>query len=123
MAAFGRDYPPWRYMIISCPARSLGSRSAWRGRALARQLRCPEKQSIGGFEAVANQLADDYAIGYRVLQAGLRIVVPAMFVTHSFEEKSLREVVLHECAGRGRFSPSIRSDKSGAASLTCCPYP
>ena len=51
---------------------------------------------IGGFEAVANQLADDYAIGHRVLQAGLRIVVPAMFVTHSFEEKSLREVVLHE---------------------------
>jgi len=51
---------------------------------------------IGGFEAVTNQLADDYAIGYGVLQAGLRIVVPTMLVTHSFEEKSLREVVLHE---------------------------
>ena len=31
-----------------------------------------------------------------MLQAGLRIVVPTMLVTHSFEEKSLREVVLHE---------------------------
>ena len=51
---------------------------------------------IGGFESVANQLADDYAIGEKVLRIGLRIVLPAMLVTHSFEEKSLREVVLHE---------------------------
>jgi ceramide glucosyltransferase len=51
---------------------------------------------IGGFEAVANQLADDYAIGFGVLRAGLPIVLPTMLVTHSFEEKSLREVVLHE---------------------------
>jgi ceramide glucosyltransferase len=51
---------------------------------------------IGGFESVANQLADDYAIGDKVLRIGLRIVLPAMLVTHSFEEKSLREVVLHE---------------------------
>ena len=51
---------------------------------------------IGGFEAVANQLADDYAIGRGVRQVGLQIVVPAMLVTHSFEEKSLREMVRHE---------------------------
>ena len=51
---------------------------------------------IGGFEAVANQLADDYAIEYEVLQAGLRIIVPAMLVSHSFEEKSLREMVQRE---------------------------
>ena len=51
---------------------------------------------IGGFEAVADQLADDYAIGHGVREVGLQIVVPAMLVTHSFEEKSLRELVLHE---------------------------
>ena len=51
---------------------------------------------IGGFEAVASQLADDYAIGHRVRQAGLQVVVPAMLVTHAFEEKSLREVLRHE---------------------------
>ena len=51
---------------------------------------------IGGFETVANQLADDYAIGKAVRQAGLRVVLPRMLVAHSFEEQSLREVVRHE---------------------------
>ena len=85
-------------MIISCRARSSGLRSAWRGLALARQSRCPEKHlsRIGGFETVANQLADDYAIGKAVRQAGLRVVLPPMLVAHSFEEKSLSEVVRHE---------------------------
>jgi ceramide glucosyltransferase len=51
---------------------------------------------IGGFETVANQLADDYAIGKAVRQAGLRVVLPRMLVAHSSEEQSLREVVRHE---------------------------
>ncbi len=51
---------------------------------------------MGGFEAVANQLADDYAIGKAVRQAGLRVVLPPLLVAHSFEEKSLSEVVRHE---------------------------
>jgi ceramide glucosyltransferase len=51
---------------------------------------------IGGFETVANQLADDYAIGKAVRQAGLRVVLPRMLVAHSCEEKSLSEVVRHE---------------------------
>jgi ceramide glucosyltransferase len=51
---------------------------------------------IGGFEAVANQLADDYAIGTAVREAGLRVVLPPMLVAHAFEEKSLSEVVRRE---------------------------
>ena len=51
---------------------------------------------IGGFEAVANELADDYAIGKAVRRAGLRVVVPSMLVAHSFEERSLGEVLRHE---------------------------
>ena len=51
---------------------------------------------IGGFETAANQLADDYAIGKAVREAGLRIVLPPMLVAHSSEEKSLSEVVRHE---------------------------
>lgn len=51
---------------------------------------------IGGFQTVANQLADDYAIGKAVREAGLRVVLPRMLVAHSFEEKSLSEVVRHE---------------------------
>jgi ceramide glucosyltransferase len=56
----------------------------------------PTLSVIGGFEAVANQLADDYAIGKAVRQAGLRVVLSPMLVAHAFEEKSLREVVRHE---------------------------
>jgi ceramide glucosyltransferase len=51
---------------------------------------------IGGFETVANQLHDDYAIGNAVRQAGLRVVLTQLLVAHSFEEKSLSEVVRHE---------------------------
>lgn len=51
---------------------------------------------IGGFETVANQLADDYAIGMAVRRAGLRVVVSPMLVAHAFEDRSLSEVVRHE---------------------------
>jgi ceramide glucosyltransferase len=51
---------------------------------------------IGGFETVANQLADDYALGKAVRRTGLRVVLPTMLVANSFEETSLREVVRHE---------------------------
>jgi ceramide glucosyltransferase len=51
---------------------------------------------IGGFETVANQLADDYAIGKAVREAGLSVVVSPMLVAHVFEETSLHEMVRHE---------------------------
>jgi ceramide glucosyltransferase len=51
---------------------------------------------IGGFKAVVNQLADDYAIGKAVREAGLRVIVPPMLVEHAFEEKTLGEVIRHE---------------------------
>jgi len=51
---------------------------------------------IGGFETVANQLADDYAIGKAVRRAGLRVVVPPMLVAHMSEDNSLSDMVRHE---------------------------
>jgi ceramide glucosyltransferase len=51
---------------------------------------------IGGFQAVANQLADDYAIGKAVRRAGLEVVVPPMLVAHTFEDNSLSELIRHE---------------------------
>jgi ceramide glucosyltransferase len=59
-------------------------------------LRRETLSRIGGFEAIANQLADDYAIGKAVRQAGLRVIIPPMLVAHTFEEESLSEVVRHE---------------------------
>ena len=51
---------------------------------------------IGGFESVANHLADDYALGEAVRQAGFRVVVSRMLVATVFPEKSFRELALHE---------------------------
>lgn len=51
---------------------------------------------IGGFEALAHQLADDYAIGDSIRQLGLRVVIPRMLVATLFPETSLRETVVHE---------------------------
>jgi ceramide glucosyltransferase len=51
---------------------------------------------IGGFQTVADQLADDYAIGKAARQAGLRVAVPPMLVAHAFEENSLSDVIHHE---------------------------
>ena len=51
---------------------------------------------IGGFEAIPNELADDYAIGKAVRRAGFKVVLPSMLVAHSFDEKSLGEVMRHE---------------------------
>jgi ceramide glucosyltransferase len=51
---------------------------------------------IGGFEVVANQLADDYALGSAVRRAGLEVVIPPMLVAHTFEDSSLNDVIRHE---------------------------
>ncbi len=47
---------------------------------------------IGGFEAVANRLADDYALGEAVRRAGFKVVVSRMLVATLFPEKSISRV-------------------------------
>jgi len=51
---------------------------------------------IGGFAAVADQLADDYEIGRAVRRLGMAISIPPMTVTHICGESSARELVAHE---------------------------
>jgi ceramide glucosyltransferase len=51
---------------------------------------------IGGFEIVADELADDYVIGEAVRRAGLRVVVPRMLVATMFPETSISETAAHE---------------------------
>ncbi len=52
--------------------------------------------AIGGFEAVAHLLADDYAIGAAVRAQGLRVVVPDIVVSHACAEGSFLEAWRHE---------------------------
>jgi ceramide glucosyltransferase len=68
--------------------------------------------AIGGFEAFADLLADDYAIGRAVRAAGYRSAVPPMIVSHACAESSLRGLIAHEL----RWARTVRSlDPAGFA--------
>ena len=60
---------------------------------------------IGGFEAFADRLADDYAIGDALRARGLRVEVSDMLVAHSCAESSFLELWRHEL----RWARTIRS--------------
>jgi len=67
---------------------------------------------IGGFEAFADQLADDYAIGAAVRALGLKSVVAPVIVAHNCTETSFAELVRHEL----RWARTIRGvDPAGYA--------
>jgi ceramide glucosyltransferase len=68
-------------------------------------LRRQTLEAIGGFEAFANQLADDYAIGAAVRRAGLSVEIGPSSVAHVCHEESLRELLNHQL----RWSRTIRS--------------
>jgi ceramide glucosyltransferase len=69
---------------------------------------------FGGLQSVADQLADDYALGMAVRDAGLKVAIPRLLVTHVCAEHSLRQLVLHEI----RWARTIRAmDPAGFAGL------
>jgi len=69
---------------------------------------------IGGLQSVAEQLADDYALGMAVRRVGLQVAIPPFIVTHVCAERSLRELLLHEI----RWARTIRAmDSLGFAGL------
>ncbi|MFZ1921844.1 MAG: bacteriohopanetetrol glucosamine biosynthesis glycosyltransferase HpnI [Xanthobacteraceae bacterium] len=77
-------------------------------------LRQTTLQAIGGFEAVADQLADDYALGALVRHAGFAVAIPRHTVTHACAECTAGELIRHEL----RWARTIRSvDPSGFAGL------
>nr|MEA2796982.1 ceramide glucosyltransferase [Phenylobacterium sp.] len=59
---------------------------------------------IGGFEAFADLLADDYAIGAAVRATGMRSLVAPVLVAHNCTERSLSELARHEL----RWARTIR---------------
>ena len=66
--------------------------------------------AIGGFEAFADHLADDHAIGEAVRRIGQRVVVAPGLAAHGCAERSAGPLVQHEL----RWARTIRSiDPSG----------
>jgi ceramide glucosyltransferase len=69
---------------------------------------------IGGFESVADQLADDYAVGALVRRAGLTVAIPNTIVAHDCAEKTAVDLFRHEM----RWARTVRSiDPLGFAGL------
>jgi ceramide glucosyltransferase len=78
--------------------------------ALTRQVLA----EIGGFEAFADHLADDYAMGDAVRAAGLTVVTAPMLVAHNCAESSFPDLWGHEL----RWARTIRNvDSVGYAGL------
>jgi ceramide glucosyltransferase len=67
-------------------------------------LRRATLDRIGGFAAVVDRLADDYAMGDRVRALGLEVAIPPMVVAHVCSEPSLPALVAHEI----RWARTIR---------------
>jgi ceramide glucosyltransferase len=70
--------------------------------------------AVGGLAAVADYLADDYALGALVRGAGLTVAIPGATVMHVCTERSLRELFVHEL----RWARTLRAiDPRGYAGL------
>jgi ceramide glucosyltransferase len=84
-------------------------------------LRRSVLERAGGFNAFANCLADDNAIGEAVRGLGLLVAIPPMTVTHACTERSLADLVAHEL----RWARTIRTiDPVGfAGSIVTHPLP
>jgi ceramide glucosyltransferase len=94
-------------------ARSLGLAQPCFGATIA--LRRETLEEIGGFEAFANDLADDYEIGMAVRKAGYEVAIPPFSVGHVCFERTARELVRHQI----RQSRTIRTiDPVGYAGAT-----
>lgn len=83
-------------------AEALGAAAGCFGASIA--LRRDRLDRIGGFAAVADALADDYALGAAVRHAGGRIVVSSYLVTNIIAEPGLWALFRHEL----RWARTIR---------------
>ncbi|HVS76374.1 MAG TPA: bacteriohopanetetrol glucosamine biosynthesis glycosyltransferase HpnI [Steroidobacteraceae bacterium] len=74
-------------------AALLGSRAFAFGATIA--LRRDALDAIGGFRAIADQLADDYRLGELTRRRGLRTVLSDVVVDTWVDERTLRQLVQH----------------------------
>jgi ceramide glucosyltransferase len=84
-------------------ARSIGLAQPCFGATIA--LRRETLNDIGGFDAFADCLADDYAVGEAVRAAGYDVAIPPFSVGHACFEQTAAELLRHQM----RQSCTIRS--------------
>jgi ceramide glucosyltransferase len=99
LAAMGTSYGFLPNAIVGI---SLGLAAPCFGSTIA--LRRQTLDEIGGFEAFADHLADDYEIGRAVRARGHALAIPALGVGHTAAENTLAELFRHEL----RWNRTIR---------------
>ena len=84
-------------------------------------LRRATLDQVGGFEAFADYLADDYEIGRAVRRRGLRVAVLPLAVSHRCTEETVRDLFSHEL----RWSRTVRVLRpwSHLATVVTHPFP
>jgi ceramide glucosyltransferase len=75
--------------------------------------------TIGGFEAFANFLADDYEIGRAIRHRGLRVRVLPLAVAHRATEETFTDLFHHEL----RWSRTVRILRPGSHAGTIVTFP
>ena len=65
--------------------------------------------SLGGFEAMADYLADDYMLGWLISCRGLRVVLSPYIVENVVVEKGFRDLFFHEL----RWARTVRGLRPG----------
>ena len=88
-------------------AEALGAGDACMGSTIA--LRAETLAAIGGFEAFADILADDHAIGAAVRGLGLKVALAPVIVTHASSEPSFPALIRHEL----RWAATVRDLNPG----------
>jgi ceramide glucosyltransferase len=64
-------------------------------------------QAIGGFESLADYLADDYQLGHRISALGLRVEIPDVVVETFLPRYTFREFFVHQL----RWARTIRDSR------------
>jgi ceramide glucosyltransferase len=80
------------------PAALVGARIERLCHAFGATIACRRDtlRAIGGFDAVANHLADDYMLGWLTSRRGLRVALAPYLVENVVAERDLRSLFFHE---------------------------
>jgi ceramide glucosyltransferase len=99
LAAMGTSYT---FLPNAVLGTSLGLAAPCFGSTIA--LKRETLEEVGGFQAFADQLADDYEMGRAVRAKGYTLAIPALGVGHTAAENSFRDLFRHEL----RWTRTIR---------------
>jgi ceramide glucosyltransferase len=102
-SALGSGFINYGFLPSVLVGRLIGAEDGCFGATMA--LRRETLQRVGGFAALAHQLADDYVLGALVRGIGLKVVVSPYVVENRVFEPDLASLAVHEL----RWNRTIRS--------------